>query len=100
MLIETASNEATGVVEESSHQRPKDSQWSSFIDTIINKKPDSENGMIQPFKTSAMSDVTKKIFNNSLVRKEPAEEILPDHETAKNLSVTLPKSEGSSEYES
>ena len=39
MQFETARNDATGAVEERSDQRQKDSQWSSLIDSIINKKP-------------------------------------------------------------
>ena len=100
--IETAGNNATGNVEESNHQLPKDSQFSTFIDNIINKNPESEDATIQPLKSSSMNLAAKNItlLATPLVQKEPVEEIFSGREIAKNLIKNPPQSEESSEDES
>ena len=98
MLINTVRNEATAVAENNRHQ-PKDFKLSSFIDNIINNTPENENTMIQPFKSTPMHHAEQYLTKNS--DKEPVEEILSVHETAKKLNITPPESDDeSSEDES
>ena len=99
MLMNTVDNKAATTVEENNHQRPKDSRLSSFIDDIINKKPESENAMIQPLKSTPMSYAEQNMVDPSLSNKEPVEEILSVHETAKKLNI-IPESDESSDDES
>ncbi len=48
-------DEAAATVEENNHQRPRNSQLTSFINKIINKNPDEdENNMIQRFKSTSI----------------------------------------------
>ena len=99
MMFETARNDATGAVEERKDQRQKNSQWSSIIENIINKKPENENEMIKPLKSSADIDAVKKAYDNTLADKDPAEDLFSAQETAKNLTTTAAKFEEGSEDE-
>ena len=54
-----------GAMKENDGQQLKDSQWSCFIDNILNKKSESGDAVIQPLKLST-SDAAKKMFDDSL----------------------------------
>ena len=88
-MIETASNEATGAAKESSHQRPKDSQWSSLINDILNKKSETGDATIQPLTSWPMSCTAKKIFDTSLSKKEPVEETLTKESEESNEDESI-----------
>ena len=100
VVMNTSFDDAADTAKENADQQPKGSQWANLIDSIINKKPESGDATIQPLNTSTMSDAAKKMFDNSLVKKEPAEEIFSGRETAKNLNISSTESEESSEDES
>ena len=93
-------DDATDAVKENDDQKSKDSRWSDFINDIINKKPESGDATIQPFKSSPMSYAANKTFDISLSKKEPAKEILAGCETAKSLNISFSTSEEKSEDES
>ena len=87
-------------VKENNHQRPNDSQLSSFIDNIINKNPEGgDNNMIESLKSTSMSYAEKNLTTNLTKNKEPVQEILSVHETAKKMNI-IPESDESSEDES
>ena len=94
-VMNTSFDVATDAVNEKTDQQPKDSQWSSLIDNIINKKSESGIATIQPLKSSTMSYAAEKILDTSLATKEPAEEILTDR--TKKLIISSTESEESSE---
>ena len=86
-------DEAAATVEENNHQRPKNSQLTSFIDKIINKNPDEdENNMIQRFKSTSIGNGVENLTTKS--DNEPVREILSVHETAKKLNI-IPESNDS-----
>ena len=58
-------DDATDAVKENDDQS-KDSQWSNFINDIINKKPESGDATIQPFNSSPTSYAANKTFDISL----------------------------------
>ena len=47
VVMNTSVNDAADSVKENDVQQPKDSQWASFINDIINKKSESGNALIQ-----------------------------------------------------
>ena len=94
-VMNTSFDVATDAVNEKTDQQPKDSQWSSLIDNIINKKSESGIATIQPLKSSTMSYAAEKILDTSLATKEPAEEILTDR--TKKLIISSTESEKNSE---
>ena len=94
MVLNILSTKAGDDVEENDDQRSKDSQRSSFISEIINSKPESENGMIQPLKSTYAG---QNMSNTSSSKENPVEEIFPSREIAKNLNITLPESKEKSE---
>ena len=55
VLVNTSLDNAADAVRENDDQQPKDSQWSSFINDIINKKSETGDATIQPLKSTPMS---------------------------------------------
>ena len=96
MVLSILSTKAGDDVEENYDQRSKDSQRSSFISEIIDGKPESENGMIQPLKSTYAG---QNMSDTSSSKKDAIEEILPGRETAKSLDITPPESKEKSEDE-
>ena len=56
--------------------------------------------MIHPLKLSKVSEAAKEIFDDSLVKEKPAEEIFSGHETVKNRKNSSAEFGESSEDES
>ena len=83
---------AVAPVKDNNHQRPNDSQLSRFIDNIINNKPQDDNTIIQPLKSSSMSNTEKHMVHPSLSVRDPVQTIMSVHETAKKLNI-IPKSD-------
>ena len=94
VVMKTSANVATGVVKENDHRHRKDPQWSSLINSIINKKPESGDATIQPLKSTSTIDAVQDMLEASPFEKEPVEEIFSARETAKSISSAESK-EGS-----
>ena len=69
VVMNTCFNDAADAVKENDVQQPKDSQWPSFINDIMNKEPDSGNATIQSLKPPTMSYAAEKILDTSLSKK-------------------------------
>ena len=104
ILVNRINNDGISVV------KKDDSKWTRFIDTVINKDPDSGSSIIQPLKSSTTSETAKKrnithpgsenessedgsIVDHPLVKKQkldktdPVNKISSVHEAAKKLNI-------------
>ena len=97
MFMNTASDKTVAVKDDNCRQ-VNDSQFKCLIDDIINKNPEEgDNNMIEPFKSSSMINAEQKLTKDP--NKEPVQEILSVHETARKMNI-IPQSDESDEDES
>ena len=81
----TVSENAAGAVKENEHQSLNHSQLSNFTDNILNNKPEGDNDMIQPLKSTSMSYTEQFMSDHSSSTKEHDEEMCDD-EAAKKMN--------------
>ena len=82
-------NKSTDAVEENFVQQPKDSQWSSFIDAVINKSPDDDNNnLIQPLKSVPIDQVGDNLTKIP-DEKESITEILSPQQRVKKETLVI-----------